>query len=263
MRRLTNIFVLFLISTTVFGQIKRKDILGEWQTQNDDSLYYHSDTIKLYQDINHFYNTETCYLIRWTIDKRNYKLSNVFICTEPGRISSFTDKEKLRLTKTDFGQIITLERNNQIFDKFKITDYQEKEIDRYPHDTKKLQLMRFDNLSDYKLFYYVDSLIYKVLEYDSTKTDTIYPSIGGNNENIKIKLRDGFDPNPEPLIVINGYIVENKEILRRFRFVETIEIRCLKKDDLKFIYGTRALNGVIVISLSKKRFKQEWKNYGR
>ena len=187
----------------------------------------------------------------------------MFICTEPGRISSFTDKEKLRLTKTDFGQIITLERNNQIFDKFKITDYQEKEIDRYPHDTKKLQLMRFDNLSDYKLFYYVDSLIYKVLEYDSTKTDTIYPSIGGNNENIKIKLRDGFDPNPEPLIVINGYIVENKEILRRFRFVETIEIRCLKKDDLKFIYGTRALNGVIVISLSKKRFKQEWKNYGR
>ena len=81
--------------------------------------------------------------------------------------------------------------------------------------------------------------------------------IGGNNENIKIKLRDGFDPNPEPLIVINGYIVENKEILRRFRFVETIEIRCLKKDDLKFIYGTRALNGVIVISLSKKRFKQD------
>ena len=263
MNRLYNILILLLLCSTVFGQIKRNNINGEWQTKNDDNLYYRTDTIKLFKDINHFYNTQTCYLIKWTVEKRNFKLSNVFACTEPGRVSAYTEKEKLRLTKTDFGHIISLERNNQIFDKFKITDYQEKKVNRYPHDIRELRLMRFDKLTDCKLEKYVDSLIYNVLEYDSTKTDTIFPSIGGNGENVKIKLRDGYDPNPEPLIVINGYVAENKEILRKFRLVETIEIMCLKKDYLEFIYGKRALNGVIIISLSEKRFKQEWKNYGR
>ncbi len=202
-------------------------------------------------------------MIKWTVEKRNFKLSNVFTCTEPGRVSAFTDKEKLRFTKTDFGQKITLERNNQIFDKFKITDYQEKAIDRYPHDIRELRLMRFDKLTDYKLEKYVDSLIYKVLDYDSTRTDTIYPVIAGGNENIKIKLRDGYDPNPEPLLVINGYVVDNKEILKKFRLVETISIDFIRKKTARNVYGYRADNGVIIIAVSKKRFKEEWKNYGR
>ena len=216
-------------------------------------------------DVNHKYNTKNCHLVRWEINKSNFKLNNVFRCTEPGRVSAFIDKEKLRIQNTDFGQVITLKRNTQLMDKFKIIDYLSKQVDRYPYEIKELQLMRFDKLSSCKLFNYVDSLIYKVLEYDSTKTDSTYQDILRNTKdnNVKVKIRDGYNPNPEPVIVLNGYIVDDKEILKRFRLVETIEIQALKKDDLKFIYGTRALNGVIVILVSKKRFKKQWKKYGR
>lgn len=51
-------------------------------------------------------------------------------------------------------------------------------------------------------------------------------------ENVKIMLRDGYNPNPEPLIVINGYVAENKDILRKFRLVE-------KDILLEFYFGSK------------------------
>lgn len=263
MKHLTNILILLLLSSSVFGQIKKKDLIGQWQSKNDDSLYYKSDTTKLYKDINHFYNTKTCYLIRWTIDKRTFRISNVFTCTEPGRVPAFTDKEKIRTSKTDYGQVISLERNGIIFDEFKIVDYQVREVDRYPHEIKELRLMRFDSLSDFKLFNYVDSLIYKVLKYDSTLVDTTFQNLLKNAAATTVKIRNRNDSNPEPLIVLNGHIVFDKKILKQFRLVETTGINYLRKEESASIYGMRAINGVIILTVSEKRFKQAWKNYGR
>ena len=235
MRILHIILILLLFSSTVFGQIKRNDIIGEWQTKNDDSLYYHSDTIKLYKDINHFYNTETCHLIRWTIDRRNFKLSKILTCSEPGRVSSFTDKEKIKIKNTDYGQVLTLERNGQVFDKFKIIDFQVKQVDRYPHEIKELSLMRFDKLSEYKLLSYVDSLI----------------------NNLSNNVEDS-----EPPIVINGYVIEDKEILKHIKLAETLSIEVIHKKTSEQVFD-KARNGVILISVSQKKFKNKWKNYGR
>lgn len=262
MKHFYHILILLLLLSSGFGQIKKKDLIGEWQSKNDDSLYYKNDTIKLYKDINYFYNTKTCYLIRWTLDKRTFKISNVFTCTEPGRVSAFTEKEKMRISNTDFGQMIILERNGKVFDKFKITNYQEKHVERYPHEIKELRLMRFDKLSEYKLFNYVDSLIYKVLDYDSTIVDTAFQNILKNAAATTAKIINRNNPNPEPLIVMNGHIIVNKEILKKIRLVETINIEFIEKKTARQVYGYRADNGVIVIAVSKKRFKEEWKNYG-
>lgn len=255
MRRITYILVLLLFCYTGYGQIKRCDLYGEWQTKNDDSLYYQADTIRLYKDINHFYNTKTCHLIWWTIDKKTFKISNIFTCTEPGKVSAFRDKEKLRLRNTDFGQVIALERKNQLFDKFKVTGYKEKHVDRYPHKIKELRVIRFDELSDYKLYKYVDSLIFKVLDYDST-----FKYVSRNINTGNTKIVEVHITNPEPLIILNGHVITNREILKYFLLVETKGISYLTKEESVSIYGDKALNGVIVLLASEKRFQKVWSN---
>ncbi|WP_282126560.1 hypothetical protein [Marinifilum flexuosum] len=201
---------------------------------NDDSLYYKKDTITLFEDINHLYNAKTCSLIRWTLNKRTFKISNVYRCTEPGRISAFTDKEKISIGKTDYGQVISLKRNGKVFDKFKITDYQVKQVERYPYEIKELCLMRFDKLSECKLLSYVNSLIHKVMD-NGTIT--------------------------EPLIVVNGHLIEDKEILKSIRLVETLSIEFIPQRTSGQVFD-KANNGVILVSVSKKKFKKEWRNYG-
>ncbi len=74
MKYIINILILLLLSTSGFGQIRKKDLIGEWQTKNDDSLYYKKDTITLFENINYLYDTKTCYLIRWTLNKRTFKI---------------------------------------------------------------------------------------------------------------------------------------------------------------------------------------------
>ena len=110
MRNFVCIFIFFTLSLSVSGQIRKSDLVGEWQTNNDDSLYYRTDTINLFKDINHFYNTDTRQLIRWTINKRYSKIQDLFI-TEPTRASVSKDLFKLKLKKTDYGQVISFETN--------------------------------------------------------------------------------------------------------------------------------------------------------
>lgn len=265
MRKLTYILILLNLSSSGFGQMKKNDLIGEWQSKNDDSLYYRNDTIRLFENVNHFYESNTCYIIRWIVSKRSFKINNVYTCTEPGSVSAYTAKENLRLTNTDFGQIITLERSGQQFDKFKIVNYQKKQIDKYPYDIKELKLMRFDDLTKCKLYKYVDSIIYKVLKYDSTLVDSTYQNILGlqSSADVKIRVRDGYKTNPEPMIVLNGHVVDEKKILKQFKLVETIEIKYLTNEQSALLYGLRALNGVIILTVSEKRFKEIWKNYGR
>ena len=248
MRQLSNILILLLFSSTVFGQIKKKDILGEWHAKNDDSLYYKSDTITFFQNYNYFLNNGSKQLILWTINKKYFTIQDMFL-TEPTRVFVSDDIYNLQLKKTDFGQLIEARLNKKIHERYKIIEY-------LGHEMK---VMRFDDLSEQKLFNRVNFLIHNVLNYDSLNVDSTYQDIIKNTKsnNVKIRIRDGYDPNPEPLIVLNGYPIEDKEFLKRFRLVETIEIKCLKKDDLKFLYGTRAINGVIIISISNKRFKKE------
>ena len=174
----------------------------------------------------------------------------MILCTEPTEgIVKPPVLEKIKLRKKDFGQIIELYQNGKLADKFRIIELQKS-------NNSVLKLMRFDKLSDHKLYKYVDSLIYKVLKYKPRKAD--------NKKKVAINVHRGCAVsigNPEPPIVINGIPVKNRNILKELLLVETYAIRYLTKIDAVALYGTKAINGVIIIKTSEKRFKKVLKKY--
>ena len=248
--RITALILGFLLLTNFsFSQIKKKELSGIWKTNSE--LYFKTDTIKFYPNI------KDCYQTHWTIEKRKFKTNELNICTEPPRISGIVGKEKIKLRKKDFGQIIEYYQNGNLTDKFRI-------IELKKQSSQELKLMRFDKLSEQKVYKYVDSLVFKVLNYNPDSTDNNFGvKISDSNPNVKIKIRDGGIGNPEPLVVVNGRPLQNRELLKELLLVETFAIKYLTKEQSASIYGSRAINGVILLLTSEKRFKKVWVKYGR
>ena len=239
----------FLLTNFCFSQIKKKDLNGIWKTNTE--LFSKADTIKFYPNI------KDCHQTKWTIEKRKFKTNELNICTEPPRISGIVGKEKIKLRKTDFGQVIEYHQNGILADKFRIVELKEQ-------NSQELKLMRFDKLSEQKVYKYVDSLVFKVLNYNPDSTANNYGvKISESNQNVKIKIRDGGIGNLEPLVVVNGRPLQNREPLKELLLVETYAIKYLTKEQSASIYGSRAINGVILLLTSEKRFKKILKKYGR
>jgi hypothetical protein len=248
--KITVLTLGFLLLTNFsFSQIKKKELNGIWKTNSE--LYSKTDTIKFYPNI------KDCYQTKWSIQKRKFKTNELNICTEPPRISGIVGKEKIKLRKKDFGQIIEYYQNGNLTDKFRI-------IELNKESEPELKLMHFDKLTEQKLYKYVDSLVFKVLNYDSNKSEkNVGIKISDSNPNVKIRIRDSGNGNPEPLLVVNGYPLENRKFLKELLLVETYGITCLTKEQSASIYGLKAINGVIILQTSEKRFKNVRKKYGR
>ena len=248
--KITTLTLGFLLLTNFsFSQIKKKELSGIWKTNSES--YSKTDTIKFYPNI------KDCYQTKWTIEKRKFKTNELNICTEPPRISGVVGKEKIKLRKKDFGQIIEYYQNGILTDKFRI-------IELKKQSSQELKLMRFDRLSEQKVYKCVDSLVFKVLNYNPDKTENNFGGkISDSNPNVKIKIRDGGIGNPEPLIVVNGRPLQNREPLKELLLAETNVIKYLTKEESASIYGSRAINGVVLLLTSEKRFKKIWKKYGR
>lgn len=123
------------------GQINRGHLLGEWTANNKDSLYYKSDSVVFYQDINHFYDGSTCDIVVLRVSKTDFKFVNTYLCTEPGRERWLTGKHRLKLKKSEGKQILEIKVLNET-ERFDIIAYEEKRINRYPWDIKILALRR-------------------------------------------------------------------------------------------------------------------------
>jgi hypothetical protein len=135
--------LLYILKTTVaFGQVSRSDLLGEWITNNNDSLYFKSDTLELHEDINYRYSINTCHLIKWLINKRSFQEYSIFTCSEPGREFYSNTKESLSIKQKGNLQIIEIRKGKFIKSQYLILEYQESRVDRYPYDVKKLKLKR-------------------------------------------------------------------------------------------------------------------------
>lgn len=76
---------------------------GAWIICNTDSAYYKADTIKLYDNINYFYQRNSCCsFIEWTFYKRNAFLQNkAQICQEPSSANTLTEYYKFDVIKKD------------------------------------------------------------------------------------------------------------------------------------------------------------------
>lgn len=244
---------LCLFTNFSFCQIKKKELDGIWKTGNDNDLFYKTDTIKFYRNI------KSCHQTWWTFDERNFKTNELNTCTEPPRISGIVGKEKIKLRKKDFGQVIEYYQNKNLANKFRI-------IELNKENEPELELMRFDKLNEKKLYKYVDSIILKVLKYnpDADGSENNYGvTVSHGNPTIKIRPREGQNLNPEPLIIVNGYPLQNKELLKELLLVETYEIKYLTKGKNAYRYGSQAINGVIILQTSEKRFKAVRRKYGR
>ena len=251
MKIIVLILSFFFLTNFSFSQIKKRDLNGIWKTENDNKLFSETDTIKFYRNI------KSCNQTKWTIENRSFKTNELNICTEPPQISGIVGKEKIKLKKKDFGQIIEYYQDKNLTDKFRIVELNKK-------NEPELKLIRFDKLTEQKLYKYVDSLIFKVLKYkpELDISENINVLFSNGNPNVKVRIRDGGIGNPEPLIVVNGYPIENK-ILKELLLVETYNIKYLTKEQSASIYRTRAINGVILLNTSEKRFKKVRKKYGK
>jgi hypothetical protein len=139
------IFTLVMISIgTAHGQVKLKDLEGAWTACNDDSLYYKSDTVTLYNDINHrtYQDKPCCHNVNWQMTARGkLRIEELFACTEPGRIKHSNEKESIKLTGKK-EQVITLKRGRKVIEKFALLKFEVLEVDRYPHEVKVMALKR-------------------------------------------------------------------------------------------------------------------------
>mgnify|MGYP001102944337 CR=1 FL=1 len=248
--KITAITIGFILLTNFsFSQIKKKELTGIWKTNSE--LFSKTDTIKFYSNI------KDCHQTKWTIGKRKFETNEIKNCTEPPRISGIVGKEKIKLKKKDFGQIIEYYQNGVLNDKFRIVELNKQ-------SSPELKLIRFDKLSEQKVYKYVDSLVFKVLNYNPESTENNYGVIiSDSNPNAKIKIRDGGTGNPEPLIIVNGRPLQSREPLKELLLAETNVIKYLTKEESASIYGSRAINGVILLLTSEKRFKKVWGKYGR
>jgi len=254
-----NIFTLcfLLLSIISFSQIRKKDLIGEWYSENELTDNKINDTI-VFNQIPKIIDNKKCEFIKWKIENKTFKLSKVNLCSAKEKVATHYTKEKIKIYKTDFGQIIEYYQDKKQTDKFRIFRIQN-------NGFKELIIIRFDKLTDQKLYKYVDSLIFKVLKYkpDSDENSTNYGvKIADGNPNVKIRIRDGENRNLEPLIVVNGYPIKNKEILKKILLAETYGITYLTKEKSASLYGYKAVNGVIILQTSEKKFKTIRKKYG-
>lgn len=258
MKLITITLAFLLLTNLTFSQIKKKELDGEWYSDNDFGQYYKNDTIRFTNRINNpNQEKRDCEQIKWEKENRTFKLTEVNICKARAKVTKGFSTQKIKLRKTDFGQTIEYYQEKNLVDKFRII-----ELNR--NVNSELKLMRFDKLSEQKVYKYVDSLVFKVLNYNPNTTANNYGvKISDSNPNVNIKIRDGGIGNPEPLVVVNGRPLQNREPLKDLLLVETYTIKYLTKEESASIYGSRAINGVILLLTSEKRFKKIWKKYGR
>jgi len=140
--RLIQILIFSIFSINAIGQIDLNDLNGEWTVNNNDSSYFKSDTIRLYQDINYLYEIKTCSIIEWKKDRRKFSIHYIKTCSEPMRAMKYNEKETIRLKYKNENQIIELRRSGKIIESFIILDMEVKEVARNPYEIKILTLKR-------------------------------------------------------------------------------------------------------------------------
>lgn len=92
-----------LLKSSINQSSKKSISVGSraWIICNTDSAYYKADTIKLYDNINYFYQRNSCCsFIEWTFYKRNAFLQNkAQICREPSSMSALTEYCEFKIAK--------------------------------------------------------------------------------------------------------------------------------------------------------------------
>lgn len=248
MQRVLLSIGLIFYSSLAFSQLSKKDLNGEWYT--DDSIVKNPnlDTVTLYFNKVEVGSTESCSNEIWVINKRKMSIWEENNCQEVPTKLKLEDNLEISLDDTDFCQLLAIKYGGSERD-FKVIEFH---TDSSENMTTHIQLVQFDKIGENRLYNTVDSIISKVLKYVPGPVDS------SNFEGI---IRDQQNGNPPPLLVLNGYIVEDKELLKRFLLAETIVVSEFQGEGALSIYGQRAKNGVVLVRVSDRRFDDVVKKY--
>jgi hypothetical protein len=135
MTKIYFILGLFVLSGTIYGKIRIKDLKGNRTSNNTDSLYYKTDTIEFIKsDIRIFCNNAD-----WSIQSKNrFNISYCDCCFDPPKITTHVYPQRLKLKDNQ----ITLFVNNAYHDKFEIIEFSD--FDYNGKLTKILKLKRLE-----------------------------------------------------------------------------------------------------------------------
>lgn len=141
LRGLLTVIICLVFIGHSFGQLNRRQLVGEWETNDKDSSYYTNEVIEFIQDANWRYSQQTCNTVILRISKDDFKLINTLLCSEPGSELWTKGRQSISVKRGKTKQILEI----KILEKketFEILEYEEESVDRYPWDIKKLKLRR-------------------------------------------------------------------------------------------------------------------------
>jgi hypothetical protein len=96
-----TIYLLMLSALSVYGQVGQHDLLGMWICENNDSLYYRSKYITLYNDSIFQEQSAHCNFVEWTIKPDRFLLTNLSKCV---------NSEEIRMQMTLLKHGLTLKK---------------------------------------------------------------------------------------------------------------------------------------------------------
>lgn len=233
-----------------FSQLSQKDLKGEWYAVGSIVGNSNLDSVTLYFDIEEVDSTESCLNEIWVIRKRKMSIWEKNNCQEIPTTLELEDNLKISLIDTDFCQLLTIKDKDSGNERnFKVIAFHS---DKSENMSPYIQLVQFDHIGESLLYNTVDSIISKVLKYVPGPVDS---------SNFKVLIRDHQNSNPPPVLVLNGYLIEDTELLKQFLLAETIVITELQGERAILLYGQMAKNGAVLVRVSDRRFDDVMKKY--
>jgi hypothetical protein len=101
-----------------------------WVVCNDDSLYYKSDTIRLYPNSNNYPDCKCSCYVDWIFYKKDAFILTREFTNEPRRVkvTKAYDWYTIKLLETNEGLILEMYNQNSFIERFKVVDITSKVI---------------------------------------------------------------------------------------------------------------------------------------
>ena len=114
---------------------------------------------------------------------------------------------------------------------------------------------------------YIENQAYLYLKFKPTEKDTMNDngvSISHRSATTKIIIRDQSTIPDIPLVVVNKYPTDNKDVWNLIKLIDVKKITLHKPTKQTWaIYGTRGKNGLIFIEMKKRKWRKLRRKYGR
>lgn len=114
---------------------------------------------------------------------------------------------------------------------------------------------------------YIENYMYSHLEFqqseeDTTKNSGVQVSYGSSSKKIVIRDKTSISAPETPLLVINGYPIENHIILKKIKLADIERISLIQSaEQAHAIYGIGGKYGVVLIEMNKRRWKKLKKEF--